>query len=261
MVGEAYLGGDFTTLKQRAIQQGVQLTDQWWRGIFQQCFEGMKFMHAQAMIHCDLKEPNMMLKTTNFHSPAVVIIDFGVSKAMVDQAGGPRGTPGYIPPETLDSGKWFPRGDCFSMGVAMIQLLTDKVPPQGARTTATPGGIFIEGCMTVQDIFNATREREPPYHLLHPSQSGLTRLLRQLLSKQMNFRSTPTQVLKDAWFANVLPEHEVKGRHARATVGITKSFIANLDSMEDEAGLPPAQVALLQLQRNLGVAHPPHNGT
>eukprot|EP00971_Amphidinium_carterae_P053962 1062501-Amphidinium_carterae.1 len=38
------------------------------------------------------------------------------------------GTPGYIPPETWSTGKWFPRGDNFSMGVTMVQL-TDRMPP------------------------------------------------------------------------------------------------------------------------------------
>lgn len=251
MVGEPYLGGDFTTLKARATQHGVVVNDQYYRNVFQQCFEGLKFMHGQAMLHCDIKEPNLMLKTPNYHQPDVVIIDFGVAKAMAEPPGGlPRGTPGYMPPETLDTGKWFPRGDMFSMGVCMIQMVLDKIPPLGARTNVTPGGIFIEGLVTIEDICQATRTREPPFHLMPASMQKLTRLLRELLAKRMTWRPTPSQVLKDPWFSSVNPEHVVKGRHARATVGITKSFLANMDSTDAS----PASVALLKLQAMLGVA-------
>jgi len=113
MVGEVYTGGDFTTLRQRAAGCGVQMTDTWWRSIFRQCIEALAFMHEQAMIHCDIKEPNIMVKTENFHEPHVVVIDFGVARAMATAMSELKGTPGYIPPETMDMGKWFPRGDIF----------------------------------------------------------------------------------------------------------------------------------------------------
>lgn len=249
MVGDVYLGGDFVSLKKRAQLQGVSITSSWWKGIFHQCFEGMKFMHAQAIVHCDLKEPNMMIKAADLRRPEVVIIDFGVCIAMAGQPGGfPKGTPGYIPPETLDSGKWYPRGDVFSMGVTIIQLILDKVPPVGTRTSSTPGGIFVEGCQTVQDICRATRTRVPPFHQVPRSMHGLGRLLRELLSKDMSSRPTTFQVLKDPWFDNA--EREIRGKHARATAGITKSFMANMDNSE----MQPAAAALLKLQQKLGVA-------
>merc|ERR1712136_526539 len=80
MVGEPYLGGDFTTLKERAARQGVQMTEDYYKSLFQQCLEGLQFMHGQAMMHCDIKEPNLMIKKANFLQPEVVIIDFGGRK-------------------------------------------------------------------------------------------------------------------------------------------------------------------------------------
>jgi len=245
MVGEAYMGGDFMTLKERASEQGVTIDENYYRNIFQQCFEGLKFMHSQAMMHCDIKEPNLMIKTPNFKNPDVVIIDFGVAKAMAEGPGGlPRGTPGYMPPETLDTGKWFPKGDCFCMGVCMIQMVLDMSPPLGARTNLTPGGIFIEGCITVEDMCQATRTREPPLHLMPLHMTGLTRLLRELLRKKMTRRPTTFCVLKDRWFALSRPEHKLKGRHARATDGITESF---LRTTQNEADMTPSALALHQV--------------
>jgi len=200
MIGEAYHGGDFQTLKERALQQGISLTEHWWRGVFRQCFEGLLFMHGQAMMHCDLKEPNVMLRTADFRAPKVVIIDLGLAKAMVGEYG-VGGTPGYMPPETLQRKMWFPKGDVFSMGVTMMQVICDKIPPTGARTVRTPGGIFVEGCRTLEDIANATRTRQPPFHLVPKEMPLLTAFLARLLNKQMPERPSAYQSLKDPWFS------------------------------------------------------------
>merc|ERR1719446_763044 len=114
------------------------------------------------MMHCDIKEPNLMVKTTDFSRPQVVIIDLGVTVSMAQEDSGcPHGTPGYVPPETLDTLMWFPRGDLFSLGVVMMQVVIDKVPDLSAqRDRTTLGGIFHEGCLTANEIFEATRTRE-----------------------------------------------------------------------------------------------------
>jgi len=54
MVGEAYHGGDLTTLRERATQQAVTMTESWWRTIFSQCFQALAFLHEQALMHCDI---------------------------------------------------------------------------------------------------------------------------------------------------------------------------------------------------------------
>lgn len=254
MVGEPYLGGDFMTLRPRARAQGVTMSEKWLRGIFRQCVDGLAFMHEQAMMHCDIKEPNIMLKTTDFQNPQVVLIDFGVSKAMAAKPNGmPGGTPGYMPPETLDTYKWFPRGDIFSLGVTIMQVMTDKIPPTGARNINTPGGIFVEGCLTIQDIMQATRVRQPPFHLMPASVPGLTKLLQAMLTKQMQLRPTAPQVLKDPWFLEQdgAPP-AVRSASNWATVGITKSFLARPSVAGEE--LPPAIAALRELHKAVSVA-------
>jgi len=253
MVGEPYHGGDLMTLKSRAQAQGVATTEQWFKGIFRQCLDGIAFMHEQAMMHCDIKEPNIMLKTANFNHPEIVLIDFGVSRAMAaKQNGMPGGTPGYIPPETLDTRAWFPRGDIFSMGVTIMQVMTDKIPPTGARTIHTPGGIFVEGCLTIQDIMQATKTREPPFHLMPSTMPQLTSILRRMLSKQMQARPTGPQVLKDSWFrvAGEAQPAVLRSRKSWATVGITKSFLARKSVAAGE-DLPPAIAAMLEVQRSM----------
>merc|ERR1712007_90133 len=88
---------------------------------------------GNALIHCDIKEANIMVKDAeSFQDPCPVIIDLGMARCwMDDEESGVCGTPGYIPPETYEGGRWFPRGDMFSMGVVVYQLLTDRIPTDG----------------------------------------------------------------------------------------------------------------------------------
>lgn len=243
LVGEAYHGGNFMTLKATALEQGVASED-WFRSVFRQCFEALVFMHEQAMMHCDIKEPNLMIRHRKFKKPRVVVIDLGVSRCMstVD-TGMPHGTPGYVPPETLEARKWFPRGDVFSMGVCICQIMTDKLPPTGPRDRNTPGGIFIEGCATIREIFQATRNRVPPLHLMPEEYPLLTALLELLLEKKHEKRPSAPQVLNKPWFKqgnetwqfeNFYDKFNARSRFA--SVGITKSFLkgSGLDIDEEE---------------------------
>lgn len=182
-----------------------------------------------------------MLKDTNVHQPQCVLIDFGVSKAMAAAGEGARGTPGYMPPETFETQRWYPRGDVFSMGVCFFQLLTDKLPPTGARSIYTPGGIFIEGCATIPEIVRATCTRVPPWQLLPAETTGLNKILPNMLSKNMQGRPTAPRVLLEPWFTgndngtNSQEKQAIKGKSNRATMGITRSFLATMDFSDDEA--------------------------
>lgn len=207
-VCEPYLGGDFTTFKERARSQGVQMTEDWWRSSFVQCFQALAYMHENCLMHCDIKEPNIMLKTQDFEHPEVVLIDFGFSRAFVtEHSGMVNGTFGYIPPETYKAGRWFPRGDMFALGVTIIQVLVDKIIPASPDMNAPPTGIFLEGISPVrkgvdpQNAYNTTLRREPPFHLMPSELQGLTTLLRRMLQKQIEYRLKAHEALTDPWLA------------------------------------------------------------
>jgi len=199
MVSEPYLGGDLTTLTKKARQQKISMNESWWKAIFRQCLEALGHLHGHAMMHCDIKEPNLMIKAADFREPHIVLIDFGIARAMADNVSQTCGTPGYIPPETWDTGKWFPKGDIFSLGVVIVQLMANKLPPLGARTPWTKGGIFLEGCATFPEIQHATKTRQPPYRLMQPQSQGCIRLVQACLAKRMKGRPTSTQALADPW--------------------------------------------------------------
>merc|ERR1719324_623288 len=159
------------------------------------------------MIHSDLKEPNIMVKAANYAAPEVVLIDFGVSKAMAAVQNDPGGSPGYVPPETILQRKWFPRGDIFCMGVVMMQMVTDKVPNEKSQKQK---GIFLEGSKDVQQIYEKTLHEQPPFHLVPCHMPMLATLCRKTLAKEMEKRLTAPQVLNDPWLQRSL------GRDGRA---------------------------------------------
>merc|ERR1719401_441495 len=166
-------------------------------------------MHQQAMIHCDIKEPNLMIKSRDYSQPEVVVVDFGIAKAMgAIDTGAFGGTPGYIPPETLSMKKWFPGGDMFSLGVVMFQMTTDKTPR--LEGLARVGGLFQEGCRSIEDIVKATMGRQPAYHLMPQDMPQMIRLTEKLLSKKLNQRPRAPQALKDAWFESSKPAVEAR---------------------------------------------------
>lgn len=239
MTCDLYQGGDLRTLRIRAEMQSITTTPDWWRKIFKQCIEGLAFMHEQAIMHCDIKENNIMLKSTDFSEPEIIIIDLGICTSMVRKDDGiPQGTPGYVPPETLADLNWHPRGDVFSLGVTFFQVVCEMHPPSS--------GLFIDGCKTAREIFIATMEREPDWDRFPDDLHGLQKLLAIMLAKDRMKRPRAPQVLMDKWvtmvdadgsrarsglaickkdfYANVKPSNEM------ATVGITLDTLADMDT-------------------------------
>jgi len=205
MVLDLYQGGDFTTLKDRASEMSISTTESWWRGVFKQCFEGLVHIHSHALMHGDIKESNLMLKVDEYSQPAVVIIDFGLVQTSVSDASVIWGTPGYIAPETWETGKTYPGGDIFAMGVVIMQMLLNKIPPHHdpPKGEILPRGIFTDGLRTMQEVGKFTRSREPPFDMLSGQFPDLTALLRRLLDKEVARRPCAPKVLQDVWFTSV----------------------------------------------------------
>jgi serine/threonine protein kinase len=199
MVNEVYHGGDFTTLRAHAMEQQVVMTEAWWMGLFKQCLRALEHMHQHAVMHCDIKEPNLMLKTQEgLHAPDVVVVDLGVTTAMgAHDTGMVAGTPGYIPPETLRTRKWFPKGDIFSLGVVVFQMLTDTTPDTTAICIGPqPRGLFLERCSSFREVCEATFKRTPQYEKITCTFPRLGSLSEQLLLKDHSLRPRALELLQ-----------------------------------------------------------------
>lgn len=102
--------------------------------------EVLQSAHDEGIIHRDLKPANLMVVDPDTPRERIKVMDFGLAKLMeaestrkvtdtnVDFA---VGTPGYICPEQVRGEEMDHRGDLYSVGVMMYELLTGRLPFNG----------------------------------------------------------------------------------------------------------------------------------
>jgi len=127
--------------------------------------QALEIVHAAHVVHCDLKPSNIMLTNDN----RIVLIDFGSARSQLLSTDVSRsdictGTPYYVCPEQIMGCKPDGRGDLYSLGVILFEMLAGAPPFSGK---------------TLVDIFAAHRLAEVPQLPAHRSryQSVVDRLL------------------------------------------------------------------------------------
>ena len=97
-----------------------------------QISRGLEAAHNAGVIHCDIKPANILLGRDG----GIKVTDFGIARSAIRATGnisGTFGTPGYLPPEALDSATFTPMADLFGVGAVFYELLTGE-PPHAGRT-------------------------------------------------------------------------------------------------------------------------------
>ena len=96
-----------------------------------QVLRGLEFIHAQGVVHGDLKPDNIMVRREDGTCRAK-LIDFGLAK-QEGASGGKKifGTPYYVAPETILGSSVDRRTDLYSLGVVLYRLLTGNLPFPG----------------------------------------------------------------------------------------------------------------------------------
>lgn len=119
------------------LQKNVRFTAARVGRLVGQLCEVLQAAHDQGLIHRDLKPANLMVVDPDSPREKIKVMDFGLAKMVDAEAdAGYRassaefavGTPGYICPEQVKGDPVDHRGDIYSVGVMMYELLTGRLP-------------------------------------------------------------------------------------------------------------------------------------
>ncbi|MEU8649991.1 serine/threonine-protein kinase [Streptomyces sp. NPDC048737] len=140
---------------------------------------------AADIVHRDLKPSNVLLTLRGAH-----VIDFGISRAAeassITGTGNRVGTPAYMAPEHLRTGRSEPASDVFSLAGTLVFAASGRAP-------------FGDG--TGVDVMHRVAFEEPDRELLGGISSAdpaLGALLSACLAKEPGRRPTPAELLRTA---------------------------------------------------------------
>lgn len=184
---EPYFGGDLTSLIVQAYEARVNVTEAWLAPIFLQVLQGISYLHSKRVIHCDLKETNVMVTSKeNWDTPQVIVIDFGLACHFSSKSVA-CGTPGYMPPEVWESGLWVPKGDVFAMGSMFYSIVSGRGSP------------FLSNPVSIKEIrlktLACSPDMRPLAHLPQYSQ-----LVAKCFTRDFRSRITVKDIIEDPWF-------------------------------------------------------------
>lgn len=116
---------------QRQRAKGSKVGEAFIRAIFTQVLKGLREVHANKLLHLDLKPANIYLRTDG----TPMLLDFGAARQTVNNdmpTLTPMYTPGFAPPELYaKTGGLGPWSDIYSIGASMFACMVGS-PPQPA---------------------------------------------------------------------------------------------------------------------------------
>jgi Nif-specific regulatory protein len=97
-------------------------------GVTLQLLQALDNIHAQGLIHCDLKPQNILVAEGD-GKPRAKLLDFGLAERVsLSDAAAPRGTLGYVAPEVFKGVDADARADLYSLGLVLYEVITGQGP-------------------------------------------------------------------------------------------------------------------------------------
>jgi len=101
--------------------------------------DGLKHLHGNQIVHCDLKSPNILLEDDGY-SIRPVLIDLGLGRMLEDgpssslkDTDGMKGSVVWMAPEMIKDNKWGSKTDMYALGIIMWEILSGKISLRECR--------------------------------------------------------------------------------------------------------------------------------
>jgi len=170
--------------------------------------------HLQGIIHRDLKPANLMVVDPDTPYEIIKVMDFGLAKCLganattqVTNHEFAVGTPGYMCPEQARGDEMDHRGDLYSVGVILFELLTGQLPFAGRST---------------MEVLIAHATEEPPTFsavgLVGIVPEPIERVVRACLAKNPDDRPANARILAEM-YRDALNEVQAQQDHALGSAG------------------------------------------
>ncbi|BGP53047.1 Protein kinase of the Mitotic Exit Network [Rhodotorula sphaerocarpa] len=182
---------------QRTLKQFGELPEALVASYVDKILEGLIYLHAQGVVHCDLKAANV-LSTKNGN---VKLSDFGVSlnlhaikttRGLAAGANDANGTPNWMAPEVISLEGATPASDIWSLGATVCELVSGK-PPYHDLTSMSA-------------MFRIVEDDFPP--LPHGASSRLRDFLRRCFHKKPDGRPLAIALYDDPWLVQFRAEEK-----------------------------------------------------
>jgi len=213
-----------------SIHSSTKLTVDETKNVMFQILTALADLHAEGLVHKDLKLENVMIDRTpststsakkvwmEVESPkspvAVKIVDFDTVEEHQPQtpkrAKDVLGTDQYIAQEAY-AGIYSPASDVFAVGVIGFRLLVGKFPYDSKMFNDKPGENWV-GSPKMREIREKLCKFKVNYeHKVFQREPQACALIRQMLSMRESDRPTAKEALANRWFASCLPDDRLQG--------------------------------------------------
>lgn len=114
-----------------------------------QVAEALHYIHQNDVVHCDIKTENILVgedasgKRRKLH---IKLLDFGLARSMTASrtTSTLSGTPHYVAPERIRGEPATPASDVYGLGILLYEMLTGRVPWDGAVENILQGHLEQE---------------------------------------------------------------------------------------------------------------------
>lgn len=190
-------GGELHQVLEAQKSRNMNLPERWVATVIKQCLFAISHVHAQGIIHKDLKAENiLLLKVNDVNDPVIqphaVIIDLGIAELFAARLGRRArctvvaGTPTHMAPEVW-RGNFGPVADVWSLGVVMFELLSGDIPFQCSSLNSA------------QEWLRMHRQG-PSWSALDHCSRQARAICQRMLSCDERMRPTAQQCLGHSWF-------------------------------------------------------------